>query len=92
MQGPRYVLDFLNVTTQEIYLQLILRLFILLLTVLPPNGPHITGEKKQYEIGDELNLNCSSGRSYPASILKWYINETPVRKKIIICTCSLSLN
>ncbi|XKL67691.1 hypothetical protein PGB90_003182 [Kerria lacca] len=43
--------------------------------VLPLRGPQITGEKKQYENGDELNLNCTSDKSHPVSTLKWYINE-----------------
>ncbi|XP_014246509.1 uncharacterized protein LOC106664932 [Cimex lectularius] len=42
---------------------------------LPTNGPHISGEKKQYMIGDQINLNCTSSKSYPASVLDWYINE-----------------
>ncbi|XP_065218701.1 cell adhesion molecule 2-like isoform X2 [Planococcus citri] len=42
---------------------------------LPREAPQISGEKKQYQIGDELNLNCSSGKSYPASVLNWYIND-----------------
>ncbi|XP_014286410.3 uncharacterized protein [Halyomorpha halys] len=45
---------------------------------IPANGPHITGERKQLLIGDEVNLNCTSGKSFPASILTWYINEQQV--------------
>lgn len=52
--------------------------FYFIFSVLPHNGPHITGERKQYQVGDELSLNCSSGKSYPESVLKWYINENEV--------------
>ncbi|XP_024085758.1 uncharacterized protein LOC112126130 [Cimex lectularius] len=48
---------------------------------MPSHGPHITGEKKQYMIGDELNLNCTSGKSYPASILHWYINDEQMTER-----------
>lgn len=46
---------------------------------LPKEGPHITGEEKLYQVGDEISLNCTSGKSYPASQLQWYINEQPVQ-------------
>ncbi|XP_063215614.1 uncharacterized protein LOC134527149 [Bacillus rossius redtenbacheri] len=42
---------------------------------LPKDGPHISGEKRQYRRGDEVSLNCTSGKSYPASVLHWYIND-----------------
>lgn len=46
---------------------------------LPKDGPHISGEQQQqYQIGDYLNLNCTSGKSHPASVLQWYINDQPV--------------
>ncbi|KAK9878068.1 hypothetical protein WA026_020697 [Henosepilachna vigintioctopunctata] len=47
-------------------------------SALPKEDPTITGVETQYEIGDDINLNCTSGRSYPASILNWYINEQKV--------------
>lgn len=79
-----------------VYEKLISFIFIyIIFSVLPANGPQITGEKKQYQIGDELNLNCSSGRSYPASVLNWYINETPVSLLIVylkIFTRSFKIN
>lgn len=46
---------------------------------LPKDGPHITGERTQYEIGDDINLNCTSGRSHPPSILQWFINDKQVK-------------
>lgn len=53
--------------------------FVLSSTDLPKDGPHISGEQQQqYQIGDYLNLNCTSGKSHPASVLQWYINDQPV--------------
>lgn len=45
---------------------------------LPTDDPTITGVESQYQIGDEINLNCTSSKSYPASVLHWYINEHQV--------------
>lgn len=45
---------------------------------LPRDGPHITGEQKQYEKGDLLNINCTSGKSHPSSTIQWFINDEPV--------------
>ncbi|KAF5271049.1 hypothetical protein FQR65_LT00468 [Abscondita terminalis] len=45
---------------------------------LPKEDPIITGVELQYQIGDEINLNCTSGKSHPAPILHWYINEQQV--------------
>ncbi|XP_055381171.1 uncharacterized protein LOC129611822 [Condylostylus longicornis] len=42
---------------------------------LPRDGPHIKGKEDQYQIGDTLNLNCTSGKSHPASQLQWFIND-----------------
>lgn len=53
-------------------------LFFLLFAVLPRDGPHIRGQQYQYQIGEYLNLNCTSGKSHPASHLQWFVNEQPV--------------
>ncbi|KAI8130397.1 hypothetical protein CVS40_0611 [Lucilia cuprina] len=45
---------------------------------LPRDGPHIKGQQFQYQIGETLNLNCSSGKSHPASHLQWFINDQAV--------------
>lgn len=42
---------------------------------LPKDDPVITGVELQYTIGEQINLNCTSGKSHPASALHWYINE-----------------
>ncbi|CAH1131829.1 unnamed protein product [Ceutorhynchus assimilis] len=47
---------------------------------LPEEDPIISGVEEQYQSGDEINLNCTSGRSRPASILHWYINEQQIQK------------
>ncbi|XP_056643800.1 uncharacterized protein LOC130449804 isoform X1 [Diorhabda sublineata] len=46
---------------------------------LPEEDPVITGVELQYQIGDEISLNCTSGKSHPASILNWYINEQQIQ-------------
>ncbi|XP_053693358.1 uncharacterized protein LOC128741512 [Sabethes cyaneus] len=44
---------------------------------IPKDGPHINGdvERNSYSMGETLELNCTSGRSYPASTLQWYLND-----------------
>uniref|UniRef100_A0A182VYN7 Ig-like domain-containing protein n=1 Tax=Anopheles minimus TaxID=112268 RepID=A0A182VYN7_9DIPT len=50
-----------------------------LLFVLPSNGPHISdSDRKSYQNGETMELNCTSGRSYPASNLQWYLNDVLV--------------
>ncbi|CAH1405397.1 unnamed protein product [Nezara viridula] len=44
----------------------------------PTAGPKISGQKEQYLIGDEVNLNCTSAESYPAAHLTWHINDKQV--------------
>ncbi|XP_077301166.1 uncharacterized protein LOC143921688 [Arctopsyche grandis] len=70
---------------------------------LPRDGPHISEQGKLYQVGDVLSLNCTSGRSYPASILHWYVNDekitsskelveyAPVMHKHGLLTASLGL-
>lgn len=42
--------------------------------VLPEEGPQITGGRPVYQIDDQVNVNCTSGRSKPATDLMWFIN------------------
>ncbi|XP_063229339.1 uncharacterized protein LOC134534748 isoform X1 [Bacillus rossius redtenbacheri] len=42
---------------------------------LPKEGPHISGDQ-EYQPGDEVSLNCTSGRSHPASVLHWWSGRT----------------
>lgn len=44
----------------------------------PKEDPEITGEQKFYQIGDVLNLNCTSGKSFPPARLKWFVNDLQV--------------
>ena len=46
-----------------------------LLSVLPTEGPRITGSKAKYQVGDDVKINCTSALSKPAANLKWYIND-----------------
>lgn len=47
------------------------------LPALPDHGPTITGSRLRYQIGDRVQVNCTSGRSRPATRLAWYINGEP---------------
>ena len=51
-------------------------------TVLPKDGPKITGGKDRYSIGDTVNVNCTSKGSKPAADIQWIINGKPVRVRI----------
>uniref|UniRef100_A0A1B0BLW8 Ig-like domain-containing protein n=1 Tax=Glossina palpalis gambiensis TaxID=67801 RepID=A0A1B0BLW8_9MUSC len=48
---------------------------------LPRDGPYIRGQQPQYQIGETLDLNCTSGKSHPASHLHWFINDEAVSLK-----------
>lgn len=52
-------------------------------TDLPNSGPFIAGEENAYQSDDKLNLNCTSGRSHPASKLQFFINDDPVSEKVL---------
>lgn len=41
---------------------------------LPMHGPHIQGARKRYRAGETVHLNCTSGKSKPAPVLRWFIN------------------
>ncbi|CAG9785551.1 unnamed protein product [Diatraea saccharalis] len=47
------------------------------IVALPDHGPTITGSRLRYQIGDRVQVNCTSGRSRPATRLAWYINGEP---------------
>ncbi|XP_043463875.1 cell adhesion molecule 1-like [Leptopilina heterotoma] len=46
--------------------------------VLPQDGPIITGQENIYASGDNLSLNCTSGKTHPKSLLRWFINGIQV--------------
>lgn len=43
-------------------------------TALPDEGPRITGGRARYQLGEWVDVNCTSGRSRPATQLSWFIN------------------
>ncbi|XP_066996214.2 uncharacterized protein [Anabrus simplex] len=45
---------------------------------LPKDGPHIHGEQRIYRVGEWISLNCTSGKSFPPSVLEWYINDEEI--------------
>ena len=45
---------------------------------LPEEGPEIKGGLPNYQLNDRLELNCTSQRTFPPTLLKWYINNEPV--------------
>uniref|UniRef100_A0A1A9VNU2 Ig-like domain-containing protein n=1 Tax=Glossina austeni TaxID=7395 RepID=A0A1A9VNU2_GLOAU len=51
---------------------------------LPRDGPYIRGQQPQYQIGEILDLNCTSGKSHPASHLHWFINDEPKHFKAVM--------
>ncbi|KAG8184673.1 hypothetical protein JTE90_014264 [Oedothorax gibbosus] len=46
----------------------------------PSDGPILMEEKSDYELGDNVSILCNSGRSKPAPVLKWYINDQLLRE------------
>lgn len=50
---------------------------------LPEEGPKISGGRARYQIGDMVNINCTSGRSKPATHLTWFINGEPVNSSFL---------
>ncbi|CAK1540407.1 unnamed protein product [Leptosia nina] len=49
----------------------------MIIVALPEFGPVITGSRLRYHVGDRVQVNCTSGRSRPATRLAWYINGEP---------------
>ncbi|XP_039285116.1 uncharacterized protein LOC111061006 [Nilaparvata lugens] len=45
---------------------------------LPQEPPQISGEQKVYQVGDVINLNCTSAQSFPPARLRWYVNDIQV--------------
>lgn len=51
--------------------------------VLPETDPKITGGRTRYQIGDKVNVNCTSGRSKPAVKLTWFINGDQAKPEFV---------
>jgi len=45
---------------------------------LPEEGPVISGGLPSYQLNDQLELNCTSARTYPPTVLKWFLNGRAV--------------
>ncbi|XP_049871081.1 uncharacterized protein LOC126370285 [Pectinophora gossypiella] len=45
---------------------------------LPREGPRISGHERRYELGDSLDVNCTSARAFPAPDLQWLIDGQKV--------------
>ena len=45
---------------------------------LPKDPPQISGGLKSYQLGDRLELNCTSERTYPPTALRWILNGKEV--------------
>lgn len=56
---------------------------VIYIPVLPQQGPKISGGRPRYQIGDEVNVNCTSGRSKPATHLTWFINGEPASADLL---------
>ena len=69
----------INILSKTI-LQILMN-FSLSFSVLPKDGPKITGGKDRYSVGDTVNVNCTSKASKPAADIQWIINGKAVRKK-----------
>lgn len=54
-----------------------------IVTVLPEQGPKISNGRSRYQIGDTVNVNCTSGRSKPATHLTWFINGEPANTSLL---------
>lgn len=50
---------------------------------LPISGPQVAGARRQYSIGEEMNVNCSSSPSRPAASLTWYINREQASSSLL---------
>ena len=45
---------------------------------IPKEPPIITGGLHSYQLGDRLELNCTSSRTFPATSLQWALNGQKV--------------
>ncbi|BES94559.1 beat protein [Nesidiocoris tenuis] len=55
----------------------------MLVVALPEKGPTITGGRPRYQVGEHVNLNCTSGPSQPPTHLQWYINGAPANATLL---------
>lgn len=77
-QQPHVARDSFNAQVIEVNSVINPNPSLALIADLPKDGPNIVGERRIYNPGDLLTLNCSSGKSHPASSLHWFINGVQV--------------
>jgi len=46
----------------------------------PPDGPVITVERRQFQVGETAHLTCSVQTSSPPTSLSWFINDEPAHE------------
>lgn len=56
------------------FFQTVTELGHMTVVALPDEGPRIEGGRPRYQVGDTVNVKCTSGRSKPAAHLLWFIN------------------
>ena len=54
------------------------------ISVLPKEGPLITGGRLRYSLGDRVDVNCTSAESKPAAEIRWFINGQPVSSTVVV--------
>lgn len=50
---------------------------------LPEEDPRITNGRPRYQIGDTVQVNCTAGRSKPATHLNWFVNGEPAEPQLL---------
>ena len=58
---------------------------------LPDDGPVISGGLQNYQLNDQLTLNCTSPRTFPPTLLKWKINKKAVNFLLFPILCIVKL-
>lgn len=52
-------------------------------SVIPEEGPRITGTKSRYSTGETVTANCTAGPSMPPVQLSWHINGEKVKDSYV---------
>merc|ERR1712110_116797 len=56
----------------------------MIVVVLPERGPRISGGKDRYDVGDVVDVNCTSSNSKPAAELQWLVNDQPAEQHYLV--------